>query len=191
MKRVLMLTSVFPRFEGDATPPFVLNQAKAMAERGWKIAVLAPHGPGAKWGETMEGVEVYRFPYMWPLTLQQLCYEGGMLINLRTKPWTKWLLPFFGFAELLATIWMIRRWKPDLLHTHSLLPQGAIGVLAASLFDLPHVTTSHGNDVFGLKATGLTGRFKRWVLRHADLVTANSRATKDALIELGEQETRL
>lgn len=190
-RRVLMLTSVLPRYEGDATPPFVLNQARAMVERGWEVAVLAPHGEGARWREVAEGVAIFRFPYFWPLRLQQLCYDGGMLINLRAKPWTKWLLPCFFLAELLATLWAVWRWKPDLLHSHSLLPQGAVGVLAAGLFDLPHVTTSHGNDVFGLRATGVIGRLKRWTARHADLVTGNSRATCKALRQLGAEESRL
>lgn len=46
-----MVTSVFPRFAGDATPPFVLNLARELARRGTEVIVLAPHGVGAAFHE--------------------------------------------------------------------------------------------------------------------------------------------
>lgn len=182
--RVLMVTSVYPRHESDSTPPFVQNLAELMADAGYQIAVLAPHGAGASFKETAKGVTVYRFPYCWPLRLQRLCYDGGMLVNLRARPWTRCLLPFFAVCQFAALIGIIWRWKPDLLHSHSLLPQGALVALAAQLFRLPHITTSHGNDVFGLRPDGYAGRMKKWVLAQADAVTVNSSATESAVFAL-------
>jgi phosphatidylinositol alpha-1,6-mannosyltransferase len=189
MLRVLMVTSVFPRFTGDATPPFVWNAARELAAQGIAVRVLAPHGEGARFRDVWEAgsskVEILRFPYVFPLRLQKLCYDGGMLVNFRTRPWTKWLLPFFLAAQILALLWLVLRWRPHVIHSHSLLPQGFTAALVAGLTGTPHVTTSHGNDVFGLRPDGLMGRLKRWVLAQADAVTVNSSATEEAVRALG------
>ncbi len=186
-----MLTSVLPRYKGDATPSFVLNLAIQLVKQGVMVRVLAPFGEGSTWREETGGVEIVRFPYVWPLRLSKLCYEGGMLINLRKRPWTKLLLPLFLAAEFVATTWAIIRYKPDIVHSHSLLPQGLVGAVLARLFGLPHLVTSHGNDVFGLKKTGLMGWLKRRALRGACRVTVNSRATRDAVLELGCESSKV
>ncbi len=154
---ILMLTSVFPRWEGDATPSFVQNLAEALVKEGWRVTVLAPHAGGARFRETVNGVRAVRFPYAVPWGVQKLCYEGGMLINLRTRPWTRLLFPSFFLTQTIATAWLLLRLRPRILHTHSLLPQGLTGVLLSGLFRVRHVTTSHGNDVFGLRPDGLMG----------------------------------
>jgi glycosyltransferase involved in cell wall biosynthesis len=189
--KVLVVTSVFPRWEGDSTPPFVQNQCEQMVDAGWSIEVLAPHSSGAKFRETVNGVRIYRYPYMFPWGLQQLCYNGGMLINLQEKPWTKVLLPFLYLAQVIALLLVCIRLKPDLLHSHSLLPQGLSACLIGRLLRIPHITTSHGNDVFGLKPNGLMGALKRFVLSKVDAVTVNSSATRDAVLKLGVDVEKL
>lgn len=189
--RVLMTTSVFPRHATDATPAFVRNLARGMVRAGWEVAVLAPHGDGARIAEDDEGVAIRRFPYALPLRLQKLCYEGGMLVNLRQRPWTRWLLPSFFAAQLAATAEAIRWFRPDLVHSHSLLPQGFTSALASAPTGLPHLTTCHGNDVFGLGSTGFSGRAKRWVLGQADAITVNSLETRRAAIAQGGAPARV
>ena len=189
--KVLVVTSVFPRWEGDSTPPFVQNQCELMVRAGWDVTVLAPHSSGAKFYETVAGVEVRRYPYVLPWGLQQLCYNGGMLVNLQEKPWTKVLLPFLYLAQLFALLIACLCLRPDALHSHSLLPQGLSAGLIGHLLRIPHITTSHGNDVFGLKPNGLMGALKRFVLWHADAITVNSSATKEAVVRLGVNDEKL
>lgn len=200
--RILMTTSVYPRYAGDATPPFVQHLAVAMARQGHDILVLAPHGPGAAFaeevtlpaaGQSAPGgrLRIRRFPYFWPWSLEKLCYEGGMLVNFKSRPWTKLLLPFLIATQFLATLWMMLRYRPHLIHSHSILPQGFTASLVAWLLRRPHLTTSHGNDVFGLRPTGMMGRLKRQVLRQVRAVTVNSRATGQAVRDLGCPEGKI
>lgn len=183
--KVLYLASVYPRWLGDATPPFVQNQAELIAAEGHEVLVLAPHAKGAKIKEAGGGVAIRRFPYAWPFGLQKLCYDGGMLVNLRYRPWTRLLLPFFLLSEFIWTLLSAIRLRPDVIHSHSLLPQGLVAAWVAWLVRVPHVTTSHGNDVFGLKSVGLSGRLKKWVLKQADAITVNSSVTEKAVLDLG------
>lgn len=180
-----MVTSVLPRWPGDATPPFVEHLAASLVEEGCEVLVLAPHAKGAARRKVHRGIRVHRFRYFWPFGLQKLCYEGGILVNLRTRPWVRLLLPFFILSELIAVVWQLYRFRPDVVHSHSLLPQGWVVECCRRWFGTPHVTTSHGNDVFGLRAGGLMGILKRRVVRRADLITVNSRATRDAVLALG------
>jgi glycosyltransferase involved in cell wall biosynthesis len=186
-----MVTSVFPRWKNDATPPFVYALAVRLVAEGCKVMVLAPHAVGSARQEMMGGVEVHRFRYFLPERYQKLCYEGGMLINFRRRPWTKLLLPFFFVAQRRAIDRIVGEWRPTILHSHSLLPQGLTVAAAARRFRLPHVTTSHGNDVFGLRPDGLMGRWKRSVLRQVEAVTVNSEATRKAVLELGADPARV
>lgn len=190
--RILMVTSVYPLSDIDATPPFVANLAQALVAEGFDVRVLAPHGGDARFFESTNcGVSIVRFPYAFPLSWQKLCYEGGMLVNLLKRPWTKLLLPSFAIAQLVAVIWQVCRWRPDILHSHSLLPQGIIVAAAASVTSIQHVTTSHGNDVFGLRPDGIAGVLKRAVLFLADAVTVNSTATYDVVRDLGCNEKKI
>lgn len=189
--KILYVTSVYPRWAGDATPPFVQNQAELMGRQGWDIHVLAPHAKGAKLRENADGLCIYRHRYFLPSSLQCLCYEGGMLVNFRRRPWTKWLLPFFCLSQILSGCWLCLKLKPEIIHSHSLLPQGLTGCLLSKIFRIPHITTSHGNDVFGLKQSGIMGLLKKEVIHSASAITVNSSATKQAIMELGADEPKV
>lgn len=178
--RVLLLTSNFPRWAGDATTPFVLHLAQDLREFGWQVDVLAPHAPGSALEETLDGVAVRRFRYLWPASLQSLCYRGGALVNLRRSRSRFLQVPPFVLAEWAAALRRLATGRYGLLHSHWIVPQGFTGVLAARPLGVPHVATVHGGDVFALNGRLLSG-FKRFALRGADAVTVNSSATLDAV----------
>lgn len=185
--KVLVTTSVFPRWRNDATPPFVENLCRDLAEAGCRITVLAPHSPGAAFREERDGLRIVRYPYLWPLRYQSICYEGGMIVRRRGSRWRQLQLPFLAIAQFFAMQRLLQ--EPfDLIHAHSLLPQGWIAGLANAA-GAPLITSSHGSDVFGLK--------KRWapLLSHAvnssSALIANSRATRNRLMELGARSNRV
>ncbi|MBW2738705.1 MAG: glycosyltransferase [Deltaproteobacteria bacterium] len=181
--RILCVTSNFPRWAGDSTTPFVLHLAQDLQELGWGVDVLAPHAVGAAVRETIGGVRVERFRYLWPSSLETVCYHGGALINLRKNRANYFKLPALIASEWLNLVLRLTRGRYDLLHSHWILPQGFNGILAAGLLGIPHVTTVHGGDVFGLQG-GLLTKFKRFTLRHADAVTVNSSVTERAVTEI-------
>lgn len=182
--RVLCVTSNFPRWPGDSTTPFVLHLARDLQALGWRVDVLAPHGEqDTASQETMDGVRVERFSYLWPRRAQTVCYHGGALVNLRRAKSNLIKLPALVAAEWAAVARRLATRRYDVLHSHWILPQGFTGVLAARPLRIPHVLTVHGGDVFALKG-GLLRRFKGFSLRHADAVTVNSSATEAAVREI-------
>lgn len=181
--RILSITSNFPRWPEDSTTPFVLNIAKDLVALGWGVDVLAPHAQGALTWEAMEGVRVHRFHYLWPASLETVCYQGGALINLRQDKTNYLKLPFLVGAQWLHSMRHILSRNYDILHTHWILPQGFNGVLVSKTLKIPHVLTVHGGDVFGLQRQPFT-LLKRRTLLNADAVTVNSSVTERAVLQL-------
>lgn len=181
---ILVLTSTFPRREGDAEPGFVFDLCRHLAsDRG--VTVLAPHAPGASTAETMGGVNVVRFRYG-PECWERLAYEGGIMANLRRHPLLYLLLPFFLLSQLMALMALMRRLRPVAVHAHWMVPQGVVLAAAAALgANAPRlVCTAHGSDVSALRGT-FWGSARRWVARRCDRIAAVSEDLKARLVAEG------
>ena len=179
--RVCLVTSTFPRWQGDQVPLFVLELAMDLTEVGWQVDVLAPHFKGAATSEEMHGVTVTRFRYLWPESIQTLAYgAGGAVYSLRKRPWKFLQVPFFLLSQVIALYRLVRVRNIDLINSHWLLPQGLSASLVSRLLSVPHVATAHGGDVFGLRSW-LFSASKRAALSRADAITVNSSAAESAL----------
>lgn len=185
-KRVLCVTSNYPRWQGDSTTPFVHHLAQDLVAMGWKVDVLVPHAPTAAKHEILAGISVERFRYLWPERLETVCYQGGALMNLKQNRFNYIKLPALVFFEWAAIIKRLKDGKYDLLHSHWILPQGFTGVLAATPLKVPHIITVHGSDAFALKGKILS-RFKHFSLVNADAVTVNSSATKRQVLSIAPE----
>lgn len=184
-RRVLVLTSTFPRWDGDTEPSFVFELSRRLGPR-FVVTVLAPHAAGAQRRESISGVDVVRFRYA-PARLQRLAYEGGILANLKRRPWTWLLVPFFGIAMFAHTVRLLRRERIQLIHAHWLIPQTLIAAAAryvARRRRVPLLATAHGGDLFALKGA-LGARLKRLALRSADQITVVSNAMAAEAFEFG------
>ena len=169
-RRVLVLTSTFPRWANDTEPRFVLDLCKQLSRHA-EILVLAPHAPGAASEEVIEGVSVRRFRYFFS-RYETFAYEGGILARLRQNPWRILQLPLFLVALLRATKRSTREWQPDVIHAHWIVPQGAVACLIAGK-NVPVLCTSHGGDLHGLRAPPFRW-VKAWTLDRCAAVTVVS-----------------
>ena len=182
--RLLVLSSTYPRFKGDSEPGFVHQLARRLVG-DFDVTVLAPHARGAAEEEILDGVRVIRYRYA-PEALETLVNDGGIIANLRRRPW-KWLLVPGFLAGLAWRTWrLLRASQPRVVHAHWLLPQGLVaaalrgrGPGAPAL-----LVTSHGADLFALRG-GLLQRLKRWVARRATALTVVSAAMRDELGRIG------
>jgi glycosyltransferase involved in cell wall biosynthesis len=182
--RLLVLASTYPRWPGDPEPGFVHELAKRLTD-DFQVTVLGPHAPGAPTRERMDGVDVVRYRYA-PQRWETLVNDGGIVTNLRRQPW-KWLLVPGFLLGLAWSAWrLVRGLRPDVVHAHWLLPQGLVAALLR-MFDPrmpPFLVTSHGADLFALRAAPLQA-LKRWVVRRAAGVTVVSGAMREELARLG------
>ncbi len=187
---VLFVTSSYPRWHGDSATPFIHHLAQDLRALGWDVHVLAPHAPGAARDEILDGVPVHRFRYLWPESLETICYDGGALVKLRANRWLLLRVPLLVAAQWFALLRRLLGRRVALVHSHWLLPQGLTAGLACAIRRRPHIATVHGSDVFALQGAVSRG-CKRIAIRLADAVTVNSAATRMAVAALAPVDREL
>jgi glycosyltransferase involved in cell wall biosynthesis len=182
-KTILSISSTFPRWVDDTVPPFVFLLNAHLKKQGYTIYTLAPHYPGAKFYEEIEGMKIYRFPYFLPLRLQKVSYDGGIMANIKKSTLAKLQVPIFLAMEFAYTAYLTLRFSPSHIHAHWIIPQGLIASLISKIFRTPLITTVHGSDVFIFKE-GFMARVARIAIRSSTLVTVNSSASFRALKQI-------
>lgn len=171
---VIIVSSSYPRYSGDAASVFIKHLAGALANTGISVSVVAP-GPGETTNKPGNNPEVFRFRYFFP-GLERLAYGSGILPNLKRNPFLWIEVPFFVLTMFLKTLVIARRLRPDVIHAHWILPQGLVALIIGFILKIPVITTAHGADAFGLNNRFLTF-LKRLVIRHSDAWTSNTDTT--------------
>ena len=82
-KKLLVMTSTFPRWKNDTNPPFVYELSKRLVD-DFEVTILAPSFPGAKKDEVMDKMTVHRFRYFFS-KFEKLAGSGGILPTLKKK----------------------------------------------------------------------------------------------------------
>jgi glycosyltransferase involved in cell wall biosynthesis len=143
--RIGVLTTSYPRFEGDPAGVFVRGFARALAARGHSLDVLAPepaeptrHGPPRD-----AGVAISFIPYLRPRAWQRTFYGAGVPDNVKHDP-RSWLgLAPFCVSVARATRARMRGW--DAVVSHWALPSAIVaGPLRGGR---PHLAVLHSADV--------------------------------------------
>lgn len=173
--RLLVVASTYPRWARDSEPAFVHELSRRLSER-FEVHVVAPHAPGSRREEWLDGVHVRRYRYA-PGAMESLIHDGGIMANLRRSRWKWLLLPSFFVAQMLSVRSCILSMRPQLIHVHWVIPQGiAVAVLRMFVPGIPpFVVTSHGGDLYSLNARPFRW-LKRWVYRSAAAASTVSSA---------------
>lgn len=180
--RVLVLATTFPARPGDGTPEFVLSLSRALVERGVEIHVVVPRVAGAASTEVIDGVRVHRFAYF-PQRWEGLA-DGAIMANLRSKR-RRWLeVPPLVAAFAKAARAAAKRFGPDVVHAHWIVPAGMVAAAVRGSNGLPYVVTAHGADAYTLRSS-VAAKAKAWVLRGAAATVPVSEAIGAELAALG------
>lgn len=138
---ICLLTSSYPRFEGDIAGTFIRDLCRELVFRGFAFTVLVPADRASRRLPEEPGIAVTPFTYCIPRRLQRLAYGAGIEENLRLHPLRRLLIPPFAMTLITAAIREARR--SDLLWSHWLFPAGFAGATAARLLGKPHLVTAH------------------------------------------------
>lgn len=184
MQSILVLTSTYPRWEKDTEPAFVHDLCRQLATQ-YRVVVLAPHHPGTRTVEQLDGIEVRRFRYCFPFA-ERLAYNGGIITNLKNNRIKLLLVPLFFISLFLNAWWLCRTREISLIHAHWVIPQGLAAVMLGRLSGrrIPVLCTSHGGDLFSLQS-GILESLKKYVFEHADHITVVSSAMLQRLETMG------
>ncbi len=179
-KKILWLTSSYPRFKDDSASIFLRHLAETLNEQDFEIHILSPDHNTVDHTFPESAINSHHFRYAFPRSQQKLAYDSGILPNLRANPWLFLQVPFFLIAQFFSSWRLIRQLKPDLIHAHWIVPQGAIAVLLSKFSDIPVIVTAHGGDAFALQGS-LLAKIKRWTIQNCSAWTSNTTATSKAV----------
>jgi glycosyltransferase involved in cell wall biosynthesis len=186
-----MLTSSYPRYEGDIAGTFVKSLATHIADQGHEVHVLAPDdGRGDGRPSDPGGVVEHRFAYAPHPRLRVMGYARALGGDQRLHPLAyPMLLPYAASAfARLSTV--AERFGCDLVHAHWVLPSGPIAAAAAAAIGRPLVVSLHGSDVYVAERNAAFAAITGVALRRAAAVTACSRDLRDRAIRLGARPER-
>jgi colanic acid/amylovoran biosynthesis glycosyltransferase len=159
--KVVVLTTSYPRYPGDAAGRFVADAVEHIRARGVEVEVVSPAS----------------FRHF------GVAYGGGVSSNLR-RPWRLLLLPAFLASFARAARRASR--DADLIHAHW-WPAGAV----ARLSRRPYVVQLWGTDVELVRRVAPLRPVARRVLASARLVICASRALAEEARRLGARRVRV
>jgi glycosyltransferase involved in cell wall biosynthesis len=188
--KICMVTSSYPKFEGDVTAPFIESIGSSIAAKGHEVHLLMPYHPDLRREPVEKGIHLHVFKYAPFRNLNIWGYAESLEADVRVKGAIYPLLPAV-FASSFVRLWQLTgRVKFDIMHGHWVIPNGPVAAVMAKLRRLPLIISLHGSDIFMAEQSKLIGRVARWCLRRASAITAPSDDLVQRAIRLGAPPER-
>jgi glycosyltransferase involved in cell wall biosynthesis len=185
--RVLSLTHLYPRFEGDNLGVYIRQMYDRLAARH-SIRVLCPRAPRMETRAAQAGrVEVAPFPYGLPRRWSTFGYGGGLTGDQKLSRTSLLLAPFYS-AAAVERVWRERRGF-DVLHAHFLVPNGTLAALASG--GRPLAISLHGSDVYLAERFAPARGAARVALEHAAAIIPCSEDLGRRVIALGADPSKV
>ncbi len=143
--RILTVIYEFPPIGGGGGRA-AYDICKGLAARGHAVTVLTAHIGNLPLEETSDGIHLVRIP-----SLRKNAFSAGFS--------TMFAYVFMGVG---AGLRLIKKEKPQIIHTHFAVPSGALAWILSVTSGTPYVLTAHLGDVPG-GVPEKTGAWFRWI----------------------------
>jgi glycosyltransferase involved in cell wall biosynthesis len=170
--KLLVVSTSFPMTKGDGLSPFIYELCYYLSQTGWDVTALVPHHRGLADRDVWDGVTVRRFRYL-PESMEDVGYSGGIMPNIKKRPWRVLKLPFYIYAMYREALLISEKEDIDLVNFQWLFPACFWLRRFSRLSGLPIVVTGHGTDIL-LATKGVFKIFANRALKEADALTTNS-----------------
>ncbi|WP_168210830.1 glycosyltransferase [Persicimonas caeni] len=144
--KLLVVTSSYPRFEGDIAGRFVLEWVEHLVGIGHEVKVLTWFDSAARGAPLEVEHDVVRIPYA-PPGADTLFYGAGTPENIRQKPLRALLTAPAALVMAGRIAHEIQHFEPDVLVGHWLVPSGLLVRAAGQLTGVPTVVVGHSGGV--------------------------------------------
>lgn len=185
--RVLALTHLYPRFDGDNLGVYIRQMYDRLAGHH-DVRVLCPRAPRMEARPAEPGrVAVAPFAYGLPQSWSTFGYGGGLTGEQKLSRTSLLLAPLYG-AAAVRRIWS-ERTSADVLHAHFLVPNGAIAAAASG--GRPLAISLHGSDVYLAERFAPARIAARIAIREAAALIPCSEDLGRRVIALGADPARV
>jgi len=139
--RILTLIHEYPPVGGGGGH-VAQDVACGLVNLGHEVCVIAPHMKGLPLHGLDHGVHLIRIP-----SFRRRAFVGDLLA-----------MSGYLFVGFFVSLWMIFRFRPEIIHVHFAVPAGFLAWVLSKLMGIPYVLTSHLGDVPG----GVPEKTDRW-----------------------------
>lgn len=174
--KICIVPTMFPKYKGDYYGSFVFDDAKELVKNGFEVHVVTQHNYGIPYEEIMEGIHVHRFKWFEPQEFKALVHFKGLKDNLR--------LITYLISLFFNLIWIIRKYNVDIIHAHSVIPTGLIGVIVAKIIRKPVFITIHGMDVTNFENHHIYNRLISFSLKNCNKAITVSEYLANMIVSL-------
>lgn len=159
MRKCLLFTIDFPPRKGGVAK-YYENICAGLPS--WNISVLCEHEEKENEFDKEQKYGIYRK-------------------NLISKfpIWPKWIFSFFYLKKIA------RKEKSDIVFVGQILPLGTVALFYKKIFGLPYAVFVHGMDIEMAKRRQRKRKLAKKILENAEFIIANSRYTKNLVINEG------
>ncbi len=182
-----LLTTSFPRFEGDFAGSFVHKYARELARAGCRVRVIAPHDVEVADAGDADNIERTHFRYLLPARWQALAYGAGMIPRIRHNPLRLLQLPLFLASFFVSALKAAK--STDVFQTFWSL-SAVVALAVKAVTGKPVVVRLTGADIHFLRLRGVAPLFAR-LLNTADGIVCQSQQFKQELAEAGVRADRI
>jgi len=183
VETVVMVTTSYPRFPGDAVGTFMEPIARGIAARGHAVHIVLPWHPRLSRPPIEGGLHFHPFRYAPIAALNVFGYAGALSedVRLRRSAWA--VAPLALASAWRAAAVVSRRVGATVMHGHWVVPGGAVAAAAAGR--RPLVVSLHGSDVYVAERHAVARAAARWTFGRAGRVTACSEDLRERAVALG------
>lgn len=174
---------MFPKYKGDYYGSFVFDEAKMLVKRGFEVHVVTQHNPDIPYEEIMDGIHVHRFRWLEPREFRALVHFKGLKDNFR--------LITYLISLFFNLIIVIRKYDIEIIHAHSTIPTGLIGVIVAKIIGKSVFITAHGMDINNFENHPLFKRLLAFSLNNCSKTIAVSGDLAKKMISLGISKNKI
>jgi len=187
--KVAILTPVFPSKEDNNSGIFIKRIVDILSQEGLDVIVVHPV-PFKYLPKFILPKKLNNFlnlPFFEETELGVRVYRPRYFSYPRSTVW--------GFAPLFIYIsvrTLIRKFKPDVVHSHFLYPMGAVGNMLKDAMDIPHMCTIRGSDINVFPTISVIQKNKaKSVLNGVDYLTSVSNALADKAFAIAGVQSKI
>ena len=185
----MMVTTSYPRFQGDSVGTFMEPIATAVAARGHEVHVVAPWHPAIDRPAIDRGVHLHFYKYAPHPSLNVFGYAAAMRADVSLRGAAYMAAPLALAAGWWTARRVARQVRATIIHGHWVVPGGITARLAAPR--LPRVISLHGSDVFVAERLAPARAAAKMAFAGAGYVTACSADLAERAIRLGADPDRI
>jgi len=187
--KILVLSSVYPRFDADAEVPWLRTSLRELKKNNCEAAVLAPAYKGLK-NHIIDGIPVYRFRYA-PSSLEFLTHDEGAPSKISRNPFLQLLAIPYIISGSIKALFLCIKLKPEIMHVHWPFPHAFMAYFAAFFCKIPVVLNFHGAELLLVKKKKWIKPILKIFIKKANLIFANSSFTAKKIKDIYNREVEI